>query len=134
MPFAIKKYTTTKTEEQLRKDLLKNFDIGNYKDQLQLSLKREGGNRGIIRILFPKIKTYLKLDKGTAKCRMQLEWLGVIMLIVAIANLLIILFIPDEGLETIPLWGPIALSAWYLIYSFSSIRRNLKLLEETFKN
>jgi len=123
MPFATQTISTSKTPEEIKKILYPSFDIGTYKDKLQLSLKRGGGNRGFIRILFPKVKTYLKVEDGKAICSMQLEIIGVIMLIASIGTAISTATLPEVGGESIPLWIPIAMTAWYLFYSFSSIAK-----------
>ena len=107
------------------------FDVvTTYKDQLQLSLKRNAGNRGFIRVLFPKVKTYLSQEKEKVKCSLQLEWIGIIMLIAAIGTLIAQYTLPEIEGDSIPKWAPAALIAWYLFYTFSSMARIKKAIKQ----
>lgn len=124
MPFGSKTYKTNKTKEVIKSQLLTYFETSDYQDKLRLSLRRNAGNRGFLRILFPKIKTYMKLKNGEAKCSMQMEWIGIIMLIAAVGTLLAKLFLPElEGDEEMPIWAPLAFILWYLLYSMISISK-----------
>jgi len=131
MPFATQTIATSKTQEEVKKALGSNFAVDSYQDKLRLELKRAGGNRGFIRILFPKVKTYVKVEEGRAKSSMKLEIIGIVMLIVCTGTAISTATLPEVGGENIPLWAPIAGAVWYLFYSFSSIAKIKKLLTST---
>ncbi len=128
MPFSKLSISTSKTQQEVKKALQTNFNIDQYQDKLRLELNREGGNRGFIRILFPKVKTYIKVENGKAKCSILLEIVGFVMLFVSIMAGVAAVALPPEGEESLPAWAPIAAAAWYLLYSFMSIAKIKKLL------
>jgi hypothetical protein len=131
MPFALQIMSTHKTQEEVKQTLMSRFTVDDYQDKLRLKLKREGGKRGFVRLLFHKVKTYVKVRDGKANCNMQLEIVGVVMLFVSIMAAIAAVTLPPEGEESIPAWAPIATSVWYLVYSFVSISKTEKFIHST---
>lgn len=106
------------------------YEIEEKKKGLFMTRKRVAGNRGMLRIFFPMLVTKVTFGIDYVKYRTRLDGVAFLILIVALAAVLMELFLDrtTHPREYDPVF-PFAFLGWYVVLSIIEAVRTSKLFK-----